>query len=121
MDTLSAAARGMAAQGQTHRVFDWDEAARRIVASNPREAGAGLSEDWEYTGGTIYRDGAPVPADYTYVYLSSNWAAPQLQIDGDIEECWIWDKPESNPHKWDAHTYWPDSALAILREAGLAK
>lgn len=42
MDTVSAFGRAVAAQGHRVRVFDWDEAARRIVSSGARSASAGL-------------------------------------------------------------------------------
>lgn len=112
MDTMLAFAKGEANRGKPMRVFDWDEAARRIVAANATEAGAGLSQDWDYTGGDILRDGKPVPREYTYTYLESTWAIPELTLDdGSEEPCWIWS--DESPD-WDARTYWPDSALKIL-------
>jgi hypothetical protein len=93
-------------------VFDWDEAARRIVKAVALSASAGLSGDWEWTGGDILRDGKPVPANQTYTYLSSNWATPELGIDGDVTPCF---RMQSTTDGWDSDTYWPESALAILR------
>lgn len=112
MDTMAAFARGVANRGREHRVFDWDKAARIIKERKPSCAAAGLSEDWGCTGGDIYRDGQPVKADDTYVYLSSNWATPVLEIDGENIECWLM---ESQAHGWNARTYWPESAITILK------
>ena len=80
MDTMSAFAMGeMArARGSKAKVFDWDKAAQLIKERKPEIAEAGLSGDWEYTGGEIYCDGKPVPQDDTYTYLSSIWATPCL-------------------------------------------
>lgn len=111
MDTLSAFAMGQANQGRPLMVFDWDEAARRIPDSHAHEASAGLRNDWDWTGGPICRDGEPVPADDTYTYLASTWAVPELDIDGDVSACWRY---ENESPGWDARTYWPESARAIL-------
>lgn len=53
MDSFSAMMRGQAARmaGAAHMVFDWDKAARIIRERKPSTAAAGLSGDWEYTGG----------------------------------------------------------------------
>jgi hypothetical protein len=113
MDTLTAFAMGKAARGNPVKVFDWDEAATRIKAAGVQNASAGLSGDWEWTGGQIFADGKPVPAEDTYTYLASTWATPELAIgDGLPEACW---KFKADTDGWDAGTYWPDSALAILR------
>ena len=109
MDTMQAFMINMASQGCRPRVFDWDKAARIIREKQPREASAGLRDDWEWTGGTIYEDGHPVRDDYTY--LASNWAIPELTLDGETMECWTWE----DETKWDADTKWPKSALKILK------
>jgi len=111
MDTLSAFIRGQAARGQEHKVFDWDRAARLIRERGATNAAAGLNGDWEYTGGRILRDGKPISRDDTYTYLSSNWATPELEIDGEVVECY---RMQSEVPDWDSGTYWPESALAIL-------
>lgn len=113
MDTMKAYLNSVAAQGERHRVFDWDTAARIIRERKPEEASAGLAGDWEYTGGAIYRDGKPVPKGDTYTYLASNWAGPELMLDGELQDCWRY----VDECGWDEHTYWPESALAILNEA----
>ena len=111
MDTAKAIAMAEANVGAPHMVFDWDKAARLIRDQKPGVASAGLRSDWEYTGGEIFADGKPVPEDDTYTYLRSYWAVPELDLDGEVVECYAMqdDKPE-----WDEKTYWPESALVIL-------
>lgn len=111
MNSLEAMARGEAARaaGAKHRVFDWDKAAELIRERKPKQAGAGLSGDWEWTGGTIFEDGKPVTDSYTY--LESNWATPELELDGETIDCWRYvDETDG----WNADTKWPESALKIL-------
>lgn len=91
-------------------VFDWNRAAQLIRERKAKNASAGLSGDWEWTGGTIF-DGKPLSRDRTYTYLASPWATPELAIDGQTIDCLI--MQEAAPD-WDAKTFWPDSALAIL-------
>lgn len=105
MNTLSAFAKSLASQRE-QRVFDWDKAARLIKEKKPLEARAGLGSDWEWTAGTIYKDGQIVDE---YTYLSSNWATPQLELDGEVIDCFTMEDKG-----WDACTKWPDSALKIL-------
>jgi hypothetical protein len=120
MDSLSAFALGQANRGNPARVFDWKKAAELIRDTNPIVASAGLSGDWEYTGGKIFEDGQPVPSGDTYTYLASTWATPELDLDGETIDCWIWeyDSPGWDAKKkqggWDSGTYWPPEALAIL-------
>ena len=95
-------------------VFDWDKAARIIKEKQPIEASAGLRDDWENTGGVIFRAGKPVKNVYTY--LASTWAVPEFVLtfeDGSQEktDCY---KMQSEVPKWNAGTKWPTSALAIL-------
>jgi hypothetical protein len=120
MDTLKAFAMGEASRGNRVRVFDWDAAARLIVEREATVARAGLAGDWGYTGGTIFRNGKPViggdDSDEVdaYTYLASTWATPELEIDGELIDCWRYaDETEG----WDANTKWPESALAILNES----
>lgn len=121
MDTLSAFAMGEASRGKEMRCFDWDKAAEIIRDRRPDSAAAGLAEDLEWTSGEILRDGSPVPADDTYVYLASTWATPVLILSGAEIECWRmhsqvpaeWGKPENS--------YWPESALAIAFPDGKSK
>jgi hypothetical protein len=107
-DAVSRAAAAMAS-GARSRVFDWDKAAELIRERKPKQAGAGLSGDWEWTGGTIFADGQPVTDSYTF--LSSLWATPELELDGESIDCWKYRDETS----WDSETKWPESALKILR------
>lgn len=113
MDSLQAYARGQAARavGARQMVFDWDRAATLIRERGAKDASAGLRGDWKYTGGEILRDGKPIDSGDTYTYLSSNWATPELDIDGAVIECWRY---EEDTPGWNSGTYWPDSARAIL-------
>lgn len=113
MNTYDAYMRAQAArrEGARHRVFDWDKAAQLIRDRKPKVAKAGLGSDWEYTGGEIYRDGTPVDCAHTYVYLASNWAIPELDMDGEIIGCWRY---QDESPGWVADTYWPESSRKIL-------
>jgi len=111
MDTMSAFAMAMANRGKPQKVFDWNKAARIIKDRKAKTASAGLSEDWEWTGGSILEDGRPVASEDTYTYLSSCWATPELVVDGDLIECYT---IEGEGNNWSAETYWPQSALDIL-------
>ncbi len=114
MDTLSAFMRGDLARlrGNPQRVFDWDKAAEILKERNPEYAMAGLFEDWGWTCGEIWSGGEPVLEEDTYTYLSSNWATPMLYMDGEYIECWLFGQDT----EYDADTYWPESALEILRQ-----
>ena len=103
---------GEANRGKELMVFDWDKAAQLIRETNPQMASAGLKSDWEYTGGPIYCEGQPVPEDDTYTYLASTWATPELDMDGNVMDCY---KMQSETPDWDSDTYWPESALKILK------
>lgn len=114
MDSMGAFMRGEAAraQGAKLMVFDWHKAAERIRETKPRTASAGLRDDWDWTGGTIYTADGIVPESHTYTYLASVWAIPELKLDdGDEEDCWLY--ADESPG-WDSKTYWPRSALDIL-------
>lgn len=110
MDSSKAIKMGMLNRGKEMMVFDWLKAARIIKERKPKKVMAGLRDDWEYTGGMIYEDGhVPLPDDL--MYLASTWAVPELNVDGDIVECYIM-KSQTN---WDAETYWPEEALDVLK------
>jgi hypothetical protein len=95
-------------------VFDRDKAARIIKERGVTDASAGLRGDWEYTGGPIFVSGKPVPKEEASVYLASTWATPELEIDCETIACY---RMESASPGWDEKTYWPQSALAIMRES----
>lgn len=109
MNTLMAFAMGEANRGKELMVFDWDKAAKLIRERKPEYVSAGLRGDWENTGGTIYEDGKPVMADYTY--LASTWAVPELCIDWEIIDCY---RMKHETPRWGPDTKWPQSALDIL-------
>ena len=108
MNTMQAFIMEEMNRGNEMMVFDWDKAARIIAERKPIFAAAGLSGDWEWTGGTIYEDGEPVFDDYTY--LASTWATPELDIDGEIIDCYVMESET----EWNEDTKWPKSALVIL-------
>lgn len=99
-------------------VFDWDKAAQRIRETGAQDAGAGLAGDWEYTGGRILKEGKPIPRDDTYTYLASTWATPELDLDGDVEPCYVME--DEARRRWGdvefSNLYWTDSALQILNQ-----
>ena len=109
MDSLAAFAMGQATRGKEMMVFDWQKAARLIREVRPQVASAGLRSDWEYTGGTIYANGKPVTDSYTF--LSSTWAVPEIDLDGEVQPCFLM---ESEAGDWGSDTNWPDIALDIL-------
>ena len=112
MNTLEAYARSQSSQGNRLRVFDWEKAARLILEKNPKEASAGLRGDWEWTGGTIYSNGKPDMDSYTF--LGSTWAIPEIDIDGQVEECWRY---KDETPGWGSKTKWPESAILILKKS----
>lgn len=85
------------------REFDWKKAKEFIDANSDKIASVtvGLAEDWTYTSGEVYENGKYIPQEDTYVYASSSWATPAMDIeykDGNTEtvECWvIGSNPES--------------------------
>lgn len=102
--------RGMMNRGNEMKVFDWDKAAQLIKEKKPKEAIAGLSEDWFWTAGTIFSNGKPVTNGCTY--LASTWATPVLILDDEEKiPCW---RMQSETPGWDADTEWPESARSIL-------
>ena len=111
MENFKAFAMGQANRHKEPMVFDWDKAARLIKERNVQNASAGLHSDWEYTGGEILRDGEIVPSEETYTYLGSTWATPELEIDGEIIDCY---KMQNEAPDWHPGTYWPESARKIL-------
>lgn len=110
MDTLSAFANGEANRNKELMVFDWDKAAQLIRENKPETVSAGLRGDWEWTGGTIWENGEPDMESYTY--LSSTWAVPEIDLDGEIIECF---KMQSETNEWDSRTKWPDNTANEAR------
>ena len=115
MDTMQAIMRGQlaAARGAEKMVFDWHKAARLILQHGAKHAEAGLKDDWGYTGGCILHNKMPLGREDSYTYLSSNWARPEIELEpGGVMECWCWQHEHPD---WNENTFWPESALAILR------
>ena len=108
MNTLAAFAMGQLNRGNELMVFDWDKAAQFIRESGAHTAYAGLCGDWEYTGDCIFKNGEPYNGD---PFLASTWATPQLEIDGEVFDCY---RMQSETPGWGSATKWPESALAIL-------
>lgn len=93
-------------------VFDWDKAAAILVKRHAIDADAGLENDWKATCRPVLADGKPAPTES--IWLASSWGIPHLEIRGEASvPCWRWQDETT----WDGSTYWPASALAILREA----
>lgn len=116
MDSFTAFMMREMNRGKELMVFDWDKAAQIIKEQKPVIASAGLRSDWEWTGGTIYRNGKPIKNSYTY--LSSTWAVPELELKfadstSKIIDCY---KMQHEVPEWDSDTKWPKSALAILNQ-----
>lgn len=111
MDSMAAFAMGEANRGKEMKVFDWDKAAQLILERKPSVVSAGLAGDWEYTGDEIYRDGKPLSQEETYTFLASTWATPEIDIDGEVSDCF---KMQSETPGWDSDTFWPETALAII-------
>lgn len=109
MNTYSAFIMGELNRNREMMVFDWNKAAKIIKERQAKYASAGLQNDYEYTMGVIWRDGAVVTDDYTF--LASTWATPMLIVDGEEVPCY---KMESDVPGWGSGTKWPDSALEIL-------
>lgn len=115
MDTILAFFMGSANRGRELMVFDWVKAAEIIKEKGADTASAGLCGDWEYTGGTIFEGGGPINQDDTYVYLASTWATPELEVNGELFDCFIM-QSESPNSSWDSDTFWPEEALQILNK-----
>lgn len=111
MDTMTAFANGEANRDKGSMVFDWNKAAKLIKESGVKNASAGLSGDWEWTGGTIL-DNGKIPED-SHTYLASTWATPELEINGETIDCYLM---QGETDGWDSDTFWPESAKAIMEE-----
>jgi len=111
MDSRLAFANGEMYRNKESMVFDWEKAAELIKEHQPKLARAGLRDDWEYTGGSIWKDGSPVDEESTYVFLASTWAVPEIELDGEVQECY---KMENEVPEWGAETFWPEEARKII-------
>lgn len=109
MNTLEAFKNNMSTPDGYGKVFDWLKAAKIIKERKPKQVLAGLENDFEWTGGVIFENGKPIYDSYTYLY--SRWAIPQMEIDGELIDCWL----SEHVTDWSASTKWPKEALAILK------
>lgn len=74
------------------KYMDWEKV-KRIVKENPNSViYAGLMEDWNNTSGLIYAKGKYYKG---YVYGTSTWATPIVDVDGEEIECYVYEKPEN--------------------------
>lgn len=81
------------------RTFDWIEAHKLIKERRPKKVEAYLEKDYYWTAGTIYEDGVFVADNNGF--LSSNWAIPTINIDGEVLDCWVWlDEFPKYTHQW---------------------
>ena len=70
-----------------------------------------FSIDWTpYDKINLTIDIGELKKEDTYVYLSSSWATPIIDIDGEEFDCWIL-KGDS---KYESDTYWPSEAENLL-------
>ena len=80
------------------KYMDWQKV-QHLVDENPNAViYAGLMEDWNNTSGLIYAKGKYYNG---YVYGSSVWATPIIDIDGEEFECWTYEKTKEGSHKPD--------------------
>lgn len=86
------------------RQVDWNKVKKFIEENkeNLVSVSAGLAEDWEWTSGEVWNsEDGYIPKENTYVYASSRWATPSIEVEyknGEIDmfECWTnGDNPNS--------------------------
>jgi hypothetical protein len=95
-----------------YKIFDWDKAARLIKEKKPKmPVLAGIKEDWHYTFGAIYDNGEIINDSSPWTY--SNLYTPQMVINREFIECWIYAKEELIFSK-DELNHWTESAINIL-------
>ena len=111
METALARIMGEITKDKEAMVFDWTKAALLIKERQPDLVRAGLRDDWENTGGTIYLNGKIVDNEYTF--LASTWAVPELYFDGELIECY---EMQNEVPNWGPETKWPKSARKILKK-----
>lgn len=100
---------GELTRGDEPMVFDWIKAAKIIKERGAKNARAGLEGDWEETEKIILADGKLTTEPYQH--LSSTWATPRLEIDGEIIPCFVMQGEQLD---WDSDTFWPEEAKKIL-------
>lgn len=103
-------------KGNKVMAFDFDNAAeiikREFKLHPDLIAEAGLQGDWNYTGGTIFKNGKPTNDSYTF--LASNWAKPTLILTWDgIEQHEIECSIEEN-ERFNSESKWDKISIEIL-------
>lgn len=111
MDTMAAFAMGQANRGRELMVFDWNKALALIIEHKAVNASAGLQDDWEWTGDNILKDGIPILN--ASPYLASTWATPEIEINGQLYECY---SMQSSVPSWGSDTCWPKEILNKFKE-----
>lgn len=94
-------------------VLDWVKAAHIIKAQKISHVEAGLRDD-PLAQGVIFTENKPVLREDESVkqaWVESAFATPILIIDGKEIECF-----KIIPYREDDEDFWPDEALAVLRE-----
>ena len=82
----------------TMKYMDWNKV-QKIVDEHPNSViRAGLMEDWNNTSGLIFAKGKYYDG---YVYGSSTWATPIVDVDGEEIECWTHEKTKEGHSKPD--------------------
>lgn len=96
------------------KVFDWIKAVELIneLHKSGDTIRAGLMEDWACTSGILIHSNKPLEEKSSTMHLSSSWATPILDIEGEEFECWI--RHGDDPNSFDQGTFWPKVALDIL-------
>ena len=91
------------------KYMDWQKV-QEIVDKHPNSViYAGLMEDWYNTSGLIYAEGKYYDG---YVYGSSVWATPIVDVDGKEIECWTYEQTEEGSGK----PFWWGNGQELLDE-----
>ena len=83
------------------KYLDWDKAKKVCEQFPTATIIAGLLEDWDCTSGIIFKNGKYNTK--SYLYVSSRWATPYLDVDGMEIPCWTNEdkyKSDSKRPKW---------------------
>lgn len=80
------------------RQVDWAKVKEFIEAQkdNLKSVHVGLAEDWSHTSGEVWNsEDGYIPKEDTYVYASSVWATPSVDIEynygsSETVECWMY-------------------------------
>lgn len=95
-------------------LLDWDLVARLIILRRPRKVVAGLEQDWENTAALIWDadiNSSPF-VDSGRLYVTSVWAVPGIEMDGEFIQCFAWKKDHPG---WRSE--WPADAKRAIETA----